>query len=111
MNNESKICAKCKSDLPLDSFRWRKSDNRYESYCKLCEAAYKRKWGQDEDKELRKIKRRSHKINRESLRKADRSYNHTSKGYYRKIKFYTERLGIEFCDCCKRKLWWARNTK
>ena len=35
---ETKICSKCKRELPLDNFRWKiKSENKKHSQCKECE--------------------------------------------------------------------------
>lgn len=41
---ETKICSKCKRELPLDNFRWKiKSENKKHSQCKECQSASDKK--------------------------------------------------------------------
>ena len=38
--NETKICTKCKQELPITEFRWKnKAENRKHSQCKTCQKA------------------------------------------------------------------------
>ena len=41
---ETKICSKCKRELPLDNFRWKiKSENKKHSQCKECQSTSDKK--------------------------------------------------------------------
>ena len=48
---ETKVCTKCKKELPIDQFNWRsKKDNTRRSECKFCHSAFmKEKYREKKD--------------------------------------------------------------
>ena len=54
---ETKICTKCKKELPIEDFNWRsKKDNTRRSECKHCHTKYMKQMYKDKKELVAKIK-------------------------------------------------------
>ena len=54
---ETKVCTKCKQELPLDNFRWKnKSQNLKHSQCKECQKAQEKQHYQDSKERQQSVK-------------------------------------------------------
>ena len=110
---ETKICTKCKKELPLDAFRKRKdSPIGHQSWCKECRKQHHKVYFQDNFEHFSDYNKSKRRLNHSAAIEAEKNYRNKNKEKFRQIAIkYRYKLTpaqIEFilksqngkCACC-----------
>lgn len=112
---ETKLCSKCRGDLPLSDFYQRSGSKSYHSACKGCERSMTKDWYErNKDKATENVRnwRNKNKSYIKQYREENRQ-KHYKQEVVRKYGVHTEWFDEQIeiqgnsCKCCKRGFRWG----